>query len=177
MRRWITLVLLLIIGTLFLGCATTGLQSELILNDEYFQAAHIEIQNAKESIYLIAYLFLLYDYQGAYSNRLLEDLIEAHKKGIDVHVVLEYPKPEYMDEEGPANQKVYEKLKTAGIDVRFDKPERTTHSKVLIIDEETIIAGSHNYSFDGLKYNNEISLLLKDREKAERLIRYFRQIQ
>ena len=177
MRKWIALVLLLIIGTTFLGCATTGGQSELILNDEYFQVAHREIQNAKESIYLIAYLFLLYDYQDAYSNRLLEDLIEAHEKGVDVHVILEYPKPEYMEEEGPANQKVYEKLKAAGIDVRFDKPERTTHSKVLIIDEEIIIAGSHNYSFNGLKYNNETSLLLKDREKAERLIRYFRQIQ
>ena len=177
MRRWTLLVLFLLIGTTFLGCATTGLQSELILNDEYFQVVHREIQNAKESIYLIAYLFLLYDYQEAYSNRLLEDIIEAHERGVDVHVILEYPKPEYMEEEAPANQKVYEKLKAAGIDVRFDKPERTTHSKVLIIDEETIIAGSHNYSFNGLKYNNETSLLLKDREKAERLIRYFRQIQ
>ncbi|MBU0693687.1 MAG: phospholipase, partial [Candidatus Omnitrophica bacterium] len=85
-------------------------------------------------------------------------------------------KPEYMDEEGPTNQKVYEKLKTAGIDVRFDKPERTTHSKVLVIDKETIIAGSHNYSFSGLKYNNETSLLMRDRAKAKRLIKYFEQI-
>jgi len=177
MRRWTALVLFLIIGTTFLGCATTGLQSELILNEEYFHVAHREIQNAKESIYLVAYLFLVYDYQDAYSNRLLEDLIGAHERGVDVHVVLEYPKPEYMDEEGPANQKVYDKLKAAGIDVRFDKPEITTHSKVLIIDKETIIAGSHNYSFSGLKYNNETSLLLKDSEKAERLIGYFRQIQ
>lgn len=177
MRRWIALVLLLIIGTLFLGCATTGLQSELILNDEYFRIAHREIQNAEESIYLIAYLFLVYDYEDAYSNRLLKDLIEAHNRGVDIRVILEYPKPEYMKEEGPENQKAYESLKKAGIDVRFDSAERTTHNKVLIIDEETIIAGSHNYSFDGLKYNNETSLLLKDREKAERLTRYFRQIQ
>jgi len=175
-RRWIVLVLLLIIGTTFLGCATTGLQSELILNDEYFHVAHREIQNAKESIYLVAYLFLVYDYQDAYSNRLLEDLIGAHERDVDIHVILEYPKPEYMDEEGPANQKVYEKLKAAGIDVRFDKPEITTHSKVLIIDEETIIAGSHNYSFSGLKYNNETSLLMRDRAKAKRLIKYFEQI-
>jgi len=175
-RRCIVLVLLLIIGTTFLGCATTGLQSELILNEDYFHVAHREIQNAKESIYLIAYLFILYDYQEAYSNRLLEDLIGAHERGVAVHVVLEYPKPEYMDEEGPANQKVYEKLKAAGIDVRFDKPERTTHSKVLVIDRETIIAGSHNYSFSGLKYNNETSLLLRDREKAKRTIEYFEQI-
>lgn len=176
MRRWTVLVLFLLIGITFLGCATTGLQSELILNDEYFQVAHREIQNAKESIYLIAYLFLLYDYQGAYSNRLLEDIIVARERGVDVHVILEYPKPEYMKEEGPANQKVYEKLLVAGVDARFDKPERTTHSKVLIIDEETIIVGSHNYTFDGLKYNNETSLLLKDREKAKRLIKYFEQI-
>lgn len=160
--------MLLIIGTTFLGCATTGLQSELILNDEYFHVAHREIQNAKESIYLVVYLFLVYDYQDAYSNRLLEDLIKAHERGVGVHVILEYPKPEYMDEEGLANQKVYEKLKVAGIDVRFDKPEITTHSKVLIIDEETIIAGSHNYSFSGLKYNNETSLLMRDRAKKLR---------
>lgn len=119
---------------------------------------------------------MLYDYQDAYSNRLLKDLIEAHETGVDVHVILEYPKPEYTKEEGPKNQKAYEKLKEAGIDVRFDSAGRTTHGKVLIIDEETIIVGSHNYSFDGMRYNNEASVLLKDRNKANRLIEYFKGI-
>lgn len=89
MKRWVVLVLFLLIGTTFLGCATTGLRSELILNDEYFGVAHREIQKAKESIYLISYLFLLYDYEDAYSNRLLKDLIEAHKRGVDVNVILD----------------------------------------------------------------------------------------
>ena len=160
-----------------LGCATTGLRSELILNDEYFEVAHSQIQKAKESIYLIAYLFLVYDYQDAYSNRLLDDLIDAHKRGVKVHVILDYPKPEYMGEEGPKNQQVYEKLKEAGIDVQFDSPEKRTHNKVLVVDREIIIVGSHNYSFDGLKYNNETSLLLRDREKAKRLIEYFEGIE
>ena len=145
----------LIIGVLalssLLGCAATGLRSELILNDEYFEVAHREIQNAKESIYLISYLFLVYDYEGAYSNRLLDDLIDAHKRGVKVHVILDYPKPEYMGEEGPKNQQVYEKLKEAGIDVQFDSPEKRTHNKVLVVDREIIIVGSHNYSFDGLR--------------------------
>jgi len=66
-------------------------------------------------VYFIAYLFLLYDYQDAYSNRLLKNLIEAHKRGVSVHVILDYPKPEYMDEESPKNQEVYGKLKEAGI--------------------------------------------------------------
>lgn len=179
MRRWVALALLLTIGTTFSGCATTGStsQSKLILNEEYFQVAHGEIQNAKESIYLIAYLFLLYDYQDAYPNRILKDLIDAQKRGVSVHVVLDYPKPEYTDDQGPKNQEAYEKLKDAGIDVRFDSPEKRTHNKVLVIDKETIIVGSHNYSFDALRYNNETSLLLRDRDKARALIEYFGQIE
>ncbi len=175
MRRWVALVL--IIGTTFSGCATTRPQSNLILNEEYFLVAHREIQNARESIYLITYLFLLYDYQDAYPNRIFKDLIDAQRRGVNVHVILDYPKPEYMDEEGPKNQEAYEKLKAAGIDVRFDSPEKRTHNKVLIIDKETIIVGSHNYSFAGLRYNNEASLLLRDRDKARRLIEYFGQIE
>lgn len=176
MRRWAALVLLLILGTTFLGCATTRPQSELILNEEYFQIAHSEIQNAKESIYLIAYLFLIYDYPDSYSNRLLRDLIDARERGVDVHVIMEYPKPKYMGKEGPKNQKAYDKFKAAGIDVRFDSPDKTTHNKTLVIDRETIILGSHNYSFSGLKHNNEISILLRDRKKAEKVIKYFEQI-
>lgn len=176
MKRWVVLSLALLLSPALLGCAITQ-QSELILDEEYFWAAHKEIQNAKSSIHLIAYLFLLYDYEDAYTNRLLDDLVEAHKRGVDVRVTLDYPSPEYMPEEGPRNQEVYDKLKEAGIDVRFDSTKKTTHNKVLIIDGKTIIIGSHNYSFAGMRYNNETSLLLRDKEKAKKLIEYFEQIE
>lgn len=177
MKRWLFVIIGVLVLSSLLGCATTGIRSELILNDEYFEIAHSQIQKAKESIYLIAYLFLVYDYEDAYSNRLLKDLIEAHKRGVEVHAILDYPKPEYMGEEGPKNQEVYEKLKEAGIDVRFDSPEKRTHNKVLVVDREIIIVGSHNYSFDGLKYNNETSLLVRDKDKAKELIEYFEGIE
>lgn len=77
-----------------------------------------------------------------------------------------------MGEEGHKNQQVYEKLKDAGIDVRYDSAEKRTHNKVLVIDREIIIVGSHNYSFDGLRYNNETSLLVRDRDKARELIEF-----
>jgi hypothetical protein len=67
-KRTLFLIIGALILTSLLGCATTGIKSELILNDEYFEVAHSQIQNAKESIYLIAYLFLLYDYEDAYSK-------------------------------------------------------------------------------------------------------------
>jgi len=47
----------------------------------------------------------------------------------------------------------------------------------LVVDREIIIVGSHNYSFDGLKYNNETSVLIRDRDKAKELIEYFERIE
>lgn len=177
MKRWLifSLGLILIIA---LACWVATIQPyKLILDDEYFQIAHREIQKAKASIYLITYLFLIYDYENAYTNRLLNDLIEAHKRGVGVHVVLDYPRPEYMSGEQPQNQKAYNKLKEAGIDVRFDSAEKTTHSKLIVIDAQTIIIGSHNLSSSGMKHNYESSLLLRDRYKAKKLIEYFNQIE
>ena len=48
-------------------------------------------------------------------DRLLKDLIEAHKRGVEVHVILDYPKPQALGEGGPKNQEVYEKIKEARI--------------------------------------------------------------
>ena len=87
MRRWIALLL---IATTLAGCATIRPQSRLILDEEYFRLVHSQIQNAKESIYLISYLFLVYDFENAYSNRILNGLIEAKERGLDVHVVHRY---------------------------------------------------------------------------------------
>lgn len=158
------------------GGAWAAPGDRLILDREYFQAAHDEIGKAKKSIHLISFLFLVYDKANSQTDQLLEDLIQAKKKGVKVSVILEYPKPYRGKEQPVQNRKVYERLKNAGVDVLYDDPLRTTHSKVLVIDEETVILGSHNYTYSGLGDNHEVSVLLKDKEKAKHLIEYFTRI-
>ena len=51
MRRALFVIIGVLVLFSLLGCATTGLRSELILNDEYFEVAHREMQKAEESIY------------------------------------------------------------------------------------------------------------------------------
>ena len=177
MKVRLTLALFLIATTLLCGCAATSVRSTLILNDEYFHIAQSHIQNARESVHLIMYLFLVYDFAQAYPNQLLEELIQAHKRGVEVNVLLDYPQPQHLEAAGPRNQQAYERLKQAGINVRFDSGKATVHNKLLIIDRQTIILGSHNYTLAGLRYNYETSILLKDKAKAERLIEYFNKIE
>lgn len=46
MERWLFVIIAILVLSSLLGCATTGLKSELILNDEYFEVVHREIQDA-----------------------------------------------------------------------------------------------------------------------------------
>lgn len=177
MKKWIMPIFLLAFGITFLVAASPGDKTELILNREYFEVAHKEMENAKESIHLVMYLFLLYDHNPkAYPNHILEDLINAHNRGVKVQVLLDYPKPRYTPKKGPQNKQAHKRLKEAGVPVRYDSPRTTTHSKVLIIDGETVILGSHNYTDSGTKYNNETSLLIRDKDIARELIDYIDEI-
>ena len=161
----------------FAGSASPKPETVLLLNESYFEAAHREIESAKESIHLIMYRYLYYKRKSlSYPNRLFADLEAAHKRGVPVRVILDAPKLKYMPKAGPENREVYQRLKDAGIDVKYDSTGTTTHAKVLVVDGRTVILGSHNYTDSGMKYNNEASLLLRDPKIAGELISYFGEI-
>ena len=51
--------------------------------------------------------------------------------------------------------------------VFFDSPHKTTHTKLVVIDQRLIFLGSHNFTQSALKYNNEISVLLDSPDIAK----------
>jgi phosphatidylserine/phosphatidylglycerophosphate/cardiolipin synthase-like enzyme len=52
------------------------------------------------------------------------------------------------------------------VKVYFDSPEKTTHTKLIVIDQRLVLLGSHNLTQSALKYNNEISVLINRPELA-----------
>ncbi|MEM4546663.1 MAG: phospholipase D-like domain-containing protein, partial [Nitrososphaerota archaeon] len=64
-----------------------------------------------------------------------------------------------------------------GVPVRLDEsPTTTTHAKLIIIDNETVIIGSHNWTESALTRNHETSIMIQDKETATKLTNYFMRI-
>lgn len=71
------------------------------------------------------------------------------------------------------NAKTAETLRNAGCEAKLAPPYPTIHSKLLIIDDEFVVVGSHNYSKKSHMVNNESSVLIRSKEVARLYKNYF----
>jgi phosphatidylserine/phosphatidylglycerophosphate/cardiolipin synthase-like enzyme len=109
------------------------------------------IQAAKKEILVQAYIFT--------SAPIAKALVEAHKRGIAVEVVLD--KSQRKDAYSPADFVAH-----AGIPTYIDEQHAIAHNKIMIIDRETVITGSFNFTKNADEKNAENLLIIPDRELA-----------
>ena len=142
-----------------------------ISDDKYFAVVNQELKEAKKSIYVAIYTIAI-DSSDPLSpqNILLQNLIDAKKRGLDVKVYLDKSIPfgELSGLEGllDKNEVAYLLLSQSGVDVRYVTAGLRLHDKLIIIDEETVISGSANWTFSSLKRNSENSDLIRSKEYA-----------
>lgn len=150
---------------------------EDVSDGKYFPAVQKAISEARESIYMVMFKVGLRPYDKNSSvYQLVEELVNAHERGVDVKVVLDQNIPfigkEDVDDweiEGK-NAWCYKRLKETGIDVGYDDATKYTHAKALVIDEETVILGSSNWTESALHKNFETDVLIKSKELAQELL-------
>lgn len=112
-----------------------------------------EIKSAKTSIYFMAFSFT--------HNKLGEAIRKRHKAGVTVGGV--------FDENGINEYSEYESMEKIGISVKVDTSPGAMHHKVIIIDEETVITGSYNFSKNAEKRNSENLLIIKGNKDIGKL--------
>ncbi len=110
------------------------------------------VNTAKQSIYFMAFSFT----QDAI-GKAMEDRAKAGAKLQGVF--------ETTGSSTPFSE--YTKMKKAGFDVYQDGNPWVMHHKVIIIDEQTIIFGSFNFSDNADKSNDENILIVHDPEMAK----------
>ncbi len=110
-----------------------------------------EIHNAKTEILVQAYDFTLVPIADA--------LVEAHKRGVKVEMIIDRGKSKVKDSQAPplANQK---------IPVYTHSGHGKAHNKIMIFDRETVSTGSFNLSKQAGK-NAENLLIIKSGELAK----------
>jgi phosphatidylserine/phosphatidylglycerophosphate/cardiolipin synthase-like enzyme len=104
------------------------------------------IQNAEENIYFLAFSFT--------SDPIAEALLERAAAGVEVAGVFE--ESQYQSNTGGE----FDRLAAAGLDVRLDGNVQNMHHKVFIIDGETVITGSYNFSRSAEERNDENTLII-----------------
>jgi phosphatidylserine/phosphatidylglycerophosphate/cardiolipin synthase-like enzyme len=110
------------------------------------------IQDAQESIVFLAYSLTSDEIAGA--------LIERAQAGVNVAGVMETA--QVQSNRGGE----FDKLRQAGLGVRLDSNPDNLHHKVIIIDSQTVITGSYNFSKNAEFYNDENVLVIHDPQVA-----------
>ncbi len=119
-----------------------------------------EIESARSSILVQAY--------GFTSAPIAKALLEAHKRGVTVHAILD--KSNRTDKYSGADF-----LYNVGIPILIDSAHAIAHNKVMVIDGETVITGSFNFTKAAEERNAENLLVIRDKDLAEKYRRNWNQ--
>jgi len=156
-------VILTVFLCIFLSPRITLLQEKPTTWEVYFSphggatdAIIRELNKAKNTILVQAFSFT--------SAPIAKALLNAHKRNVKVEVILD--KSQVTQKYSPATF-----FYNAGIPVKIDAQHAIAHNKVMIIDGETVITGSFNFTKAAEENNAENLLIIHDKKLAEQYIR------
>ena len=100
---------------------------------------------------------------------LVADLIAAHKRGIEVRVIIDATaaKNEYSK---------HEILREAGIPVKIENWGSKMHMKAASVDDQYLVLGSMNWTSAGERSNDENTLLINSKELTSQFDAHFEEL-
>lgn len=126
-------------------------------SDKVTQMLLAELATAQKSVDIMAFSFTNAD--------LAQKLYSLHRKGVRIRCLYDY---------GQAKNKASkdEEMRKKGLKVYYSPNRRgKMHHKVMIIDRQTVITGSFNFSKNAERTNDENILILRSRALAEIYLR------
>jgi cardiolipin hydrolase len=138
------------------------------MNQVYFSPGpdcRIAIEQAMETALdeLLICVFTISD------DRLSDAIQRAHRNGLTVRVLSDNDK---IDDRGND----IERLAASGVDVRIDRSPEHMHHKFMVVDGQTILTGSYNWTRSAETRNEENLVVLDDPFLAGRFAEEFERI-
>lgn len=87
-------------------------------------------------------------------------IVRAKNRGLDIKAVV-------------WDKKIANVLDEVGIKNKWIHQSKLLHVKLMIIDKSIVIIGSHNYTKTAFDLNFEASVIINDKETAEKFIKFF----
>lgn len=170
-------ILLISLVLIIFFASTTGYfllsryEVDLVEDREYFSVARELLRDAKEEVLVLMYSMEYFPkYREDSSTQLVEELMYAAERGVNVMVLLE----KGSDELARRNWFACTKLRERGVDARlYERGNGVLHAKAMIVDEKYVLLGSSNWRHYSLDLNRELNLLLESRDLAKEAKGYF----
>lgn len=138
----------------------TIFKTQLVVGKAYFKSAYNLIDGAKRSIDVIMYEWKWYENDPSSNvQRLNQAIVRAVRRGVQVRALVN---------EG----RQAELLRSLGINARTNLASVVMHTKALIVDNEHVLMGSHNFTEKAMTSNIETSIYTRDAEHATQLSAY-----
>ncbi len=131
--------------------------------DDHVQAALVDLlDGAQTSIHFLAYSFT--------ADPLGDVVVRRAAAGVEVAGVMD-------DGQMRSNMGTeYDRFHSAGLDVRLDGQPGLMHHKVLIVDGETVVTGSYNFTASAERSNDENVLVIRDPAIADQFLQEFERV-
>ena len=133
------------------------------------------VNAARSNIEILMYQWKWYGHESAGGvQRLNLALIGAARRGVKIKVLLN------IESMGHAitkiNTRTAQHLEQYGVEIKWGQVGIVTHAKMMILDDEILVLGSHNYSKSAFSRNQEASIIVKGREDIKEYRQYFRDL-
>ena len=144
-------------------------QLKLLPDGRYYEELHARLTAARRRVYVSMFLFSPRWYDKTVN--LLADFTAASQRGLQCRMVMSAA-PIKIGKRRP-NQETAQRLLNAGWQVRVMTGNRTLHEKLILIDYETVIFGSHNLAWSSISSNCELSACVEDEDLAKQAVALF----
>jgi phosphatidylserine/phosphatidylglycerophosphate/cardiolipin synthase-like enzyme len=136
-------------------------KNEIILGKEFPAKVIPLIRSAQHSIRILVFDWRWYpDFPDSPVQLFNQAIVQAKRRGLKVQAVINMAD-------------VVKQLRDLGVEARKIYSKDLLHSKVMIIDEQVAILGSHNYTQSAFGKNFEVSYILTEPEEVKKLTEYF----
>ena len=135
----------------------------LVIDNQYLSVAQALVEQAQKEICISSFKLEITDKpRGRNLKKFFESIIEKAKLGIKVKVLFNWHDDQRSVAKTNYSASIF--LKNAGVAIRYLRNNRCCHAKLLMVDKEKVLLGSHNLSVRSTQANFELSYLIPDPE-------------
>jgi len=134
---------------------------DVIVATEFVDKVLPIIDNATKSLDICVFDWRWYPNDvGSPAAKFNQAIIRAAKAGVKIRAIVNSDLLAFQ-------------LRSVGVETKTHRSKHLLHLKMMIVDEQIVITGSHNYTQSAFAANYELSVILREVEQQSKFQSYF----